>query len=150
MYYLVKIGIFTCYHLPSEGHDFLQHFCAGLLLIISFKFWKSFYTFIFFSLFCFERVCISGGGRGAWTKETQRILIRLCWAPSPSWGSILAPWDHDLSRNQKSDNQLSHPSAPIFVFQHYFHWYRIPLRVFALFFSSWYFKSYFLSFHLHC
>ena len=26
--------------------------------------------------------------------------------PSPTWGSIPRPWDHDLSRNQELDAQL--------------------------------------------
>ena len=34
-----------------------------------------------------------------------------CRAESPMWGSILGPWDHDLSRMQRL-NPLSHPGAP--------------------------------------
>ena len=34
-----------------------------------------------------------------------------CWAGSLTWGSILGPWDHDLSW-RKTLNQLSCPGAP--------------------------------------
>ena len=37
---------------------------------------------------------------------------------SPTWGSILQPWDHDLSWNQESDAQLTEPPRcpMIFIF----------------------------------
>ena len=47
----------------------------------------------------------AGGGK----EETPH------WVKSPMRGSILGPWDQELSQRQTL-NQLSHPGAPVVMF----------------------------------
>ena len=42
-------------------------------------------------------------------KGRERIPSRQCSAWSPTWGSRLSPWDHDLSRNQESGARPTEP-----------------------------------------
>ena len=59
-----------------------------------------------------ERESASGGGA-----ERERVNPKQApnSAQSPTWGSIPCPWDHELSRNQESDAELTEPPRhPIF------------------------------------
>lgn len=57
-------------------------------------------------LFIHERECANRRGRG------RSRLPPASSAGEPTQGSILGPWEHDLSRKQIF-NRLSHPGAPV-------------------------------------
>ena len=63
--------------------------------------------FLFFVLFFFFRARVRAGrGRG---RRTENLKQAPRLVQSPTQGSISQPRDHDLSRNQESDAQLTEP-----------------------------------------
>ena len=55
-------------------------------------------------------MCASGAGRGSGRENLKQTPLS---GPSPRWGWISRPWDHDLSWNWESNTQLTeHPRRP--------------------------------------
>ena len=52
------------------------------------------------------------GGEGQRERERENLKQVPRSAQSPTRGSILQQWDHDLSQNQELDARLSHIGAP--------------------------------------
>ena len=68
--------------------------------------------FIFKILFIFEKMQKRAQAEGA--AEGERENQTPHWAGSPTWNSILGPWDHDLSQRQTFNCTTQAPSPHTF------------------------------------